>query len=71
VERKETARLDKVNCMITSLATSFLEDLFNHLIVTRNCSATPGLDNLQEFKIYDELFSHFSSMRALLTMQFY
>ena len=57
--------------MISSLATSFLNDLFNHLIVTKNCSATPVLGDLQALKIYDELFSHFISMRALQPMQFY
>jgi hypothetical protein len=59
------------NCMISSLATSFLNDMFNHLIVTRNCSATPVLGDLQALQICDELFSHFSAMRALQPMQFH
>jgi hypothetical protein len=59
------------NFMISTLATSFFEDLFNHLIVTRNCSAPSVLGDLQALKIYDQLFSHFSSMSALQPLQFY
>ena len=59
------------NFTIRSLATSFFEDLFKHLIVTRNCSTTSDLGDLQALKIYNELFSHFSSMRTLQHLQFY